>query len=199
MRIATFPKARQFAASPSFFTGPKCSVSIPVQDGLLLDALQQASLSPSVRSIGYRTGPQIECPPVSLAGVVLHREDGLFLLRLGDRPQRSCEENARLAHVMGCHGLRLLERDAADVRREPFFSNVRAVWSCSGRNVPLLVRLKIGLALEEDGPQSIAQLDERVRPKCDLIGSICALACESLVRLDLHAAPLGPRTLVLGT
>lgn len=198
MRIANFPKAGQTEARPSFFTGPKSTVAIPVHDALLLDALQQAALTPSVRAIGYRTGPEVECPRVSLAGVVLHREDGLFLLRIGERPRRSCEENARLEHVMTCHGLRLLERDAADIRGEPFFSNVRAVWSHAGRRVPLLDRLKIGLALEEGGPQSIAELDGRVRPKFDLVAALCALACENLLRLDLEAAYLGPRTMVLG-
>jgi hypothetical protein len=198
MRIAHFPKARQSAARPSFFTGPKCSVAIPVKDALLLDALQQASLTPSVRSIGYRTGPQIECPPVSLAGVVLHREDGLFLLRVGERPQRSPDESARLAHVIECHGLRLLERDGPDLRREPVFSNARAVWSHAGRHVSLVDRLKIGLALEENGPQSIAELEKRARPACDLVGAVCALACENLLRLDIGTAYLGPRTVVLG-
>lgn len=199
MRIATYPKAHQIAACPAFFTGPKCNVAIPVKDGLLLDALQQASLSPSVRSIGYRTGPQLECPPVSLAGVVLHREDGLYLLRVGAQPQRRSEESARLEHVMRRHGLRLLERDAADVHREPFFSNVRAVWSHSGRTVPLLVRLKIGLALEEHGPQALGELEERTRLAGDLVGAVCALACENLLRLDIGTARLGPSTLVLGS
>lgn len=199
MRIANFPKAHQSPARPSFFTGPKSAVAIPVQDVLLLDALQQASLAPSVKSIGYRSGPNIECPPVSLAGVVLHREDGLFLLRIGERPQRSCEENARLAHVMERHGLRLLERDAADIRKEPLFSNARSVWSHAGRHVSLLDRMKIGLVLEESGPQSIAELEKRARPTCDLVGAVSALACENLLRLDLDTAFLGPRTMVLGS
>jgi hypothetical protein len=59
-------------------------------------------------------------------------------------------------------------------------------------------RLKIGLALEEDGPQSIAELEERVRPACDLVAALSALACENLLRLDIEDAHLGPRTTVLG-
>lgn len=200
MRIAHFPNARHPAARPSFFTGPKCSVSIPVHDALLLDALQQASLAFSVRSISYRTGPQLECPHVSLAGPILHREDGMFLLRVSEtRPLRGSDESARLAHVIECHGLRLLERDGPDVRREPLFSNARAVWSHAGRPVSLIDRLKIGLALEEDGPQPIAELEERVRPACDLVAALCALACENLLRLNIEDAHLGPRTIVLGS
>lgn len=199
MRIANFPKTRHSAARPSFFTGPKCAVAIPVHDALLLDALQQASLTPSVRLIDYRTGPQIECPPVSLAGAVLHMDWGLYLLRVGERPQRSPEETARLTHVLDRHGLRLLERDGADVRGEPLFSNARAVWNCAGRHVSLLDRLKIGLALEEHGPQSIAELERRARPACEVLGAVSALACENLLRLDLGTAFLGPRTIVLGS
>jgi len=199
MRIAHFPKARHPVARPSLFTSPKCRVAIPVADAILLDALQQASLAFSVRSIGYRTGPEIECPRVSLAGVVLHREDGVFLLRVSEaRPQRSSDESARLAHVIECHGLRLLELDGNDVRREPRFSNARAVWSHAGRPVSLLDRLKISVALEEHGPQSIAELEERARPAGDLVGALCALACENLLRLDIEVAHLGPRTTVLG-
>jgi hypothetical protein len=196
MRIATFPDARRSVARPMLFTGPKCRVAIPVHDPLLLDALQQASLAASVRSIDYRTGPQIECPPVSLAGVVLHKEEGRFLLRVGDRPHRSPEHEA---HVIGRHGLRLLERGVADIRSEPLFSNARAVWSHAGRHVSLVDRLKIGMALEENGPQSIAQLEECARPACDIVGAVCALACENLLRLDIACAYLGHRTLVLGS
>jgi hypothetical protein len=199
MRIAHFPKARHPVARPLLFTSPKCSVSIPIHHALLLDALQQASLASSVRSIHYRTGPQIECPRLSLAGVVLHREDGAFLLRVSEtRPQRGSDESARLAHVIERHGLRLLERDGPDVRREPLFSNARAVWSRAGRPVSLTDRWKIGWALEEDGPQSIAELGQRVRPACDLVDALCALACENLLRLAIEDAHLGPRTTVLG-
>lgn len=199
MRIVHFPTARHPVARPLLFTGPKCSVAIPVHDALLLDALQQASLASSVRSIHYRTGPQIECPRLSLAGAVLHREDGVFLLRVSEtRPQRSSDEIARLAHVFQCHGLRLLERDAQDVHREPLFSNARTVWSNAGRHVSLMDRLKIAVALEEDGPQPIFKLEERIRPTSDLVAAVCALACENLLRLDIEDAHLGPQTVVLG-
>ncbi|WP_271522215.1 hypothetical protein [Bradyrhizobium sp. CCBAU 53380] len=199
MQTATFPKARS-VARPSFFTGPKCKVAIPVHDPLHLDALLQASLTPSVRTIGYRTGPKIECPtPVSLAGIVLHLDNGLFLLRIGDRRQRSPEDDARLAHVFACHGLRLLERAAADIRGEPLFSNARAVWTHAGRQVSLMDRLRIGMALDEYGPQPIAELERRICPGRDLLAAVCALACENLLRLDIESAALGSRTLVFSS
>jgi hypothetical protein len=197
MRIVQFPKSCNPVARPPLFTSPKCRVAIPIRNVLLRHALEQASLEPSVRAIHYRTGPQIECPRISLAGVVLHREDGAFLLRVCEtRPERSDEEVARLTHVLKRHGLRLLERDAQDMRREPLFSNARAVWSHAGRHVSLMDRLKIAVALEE-GPQSIIELEDRARPTCDVVAKVCALACENLVRLNIQDAPLGPRTIVL--
>jgi hypothetical protein len=199
MRIATVPRAHHSAARPSLFTGPKCAVAVPVHDALHLDTLLQASLTPSVRTIGYRTGPQVECPPVSLAGVVLHMDDGRFLLRIGERPQRDPGEDARLAHVLACHGLRLLERRAADVQREPVFSNARAVWAHAGRQVSLMDRLRIGMALDEYGPQPIAELERRICPGRDVLAAVCALACENLLRLDIETAALGARTLVFGS
>jgi hypothetical protein len=198
MRIVQFPPSCSPVARPPLFTSPKCSVAIPVHDVLLRYALEQASLDSSVRSINYRTGPQIECPRISLAGAVLCRADGAFLLRVCEtRPERSDEEVVRLAHALKRYGLRLLERDAQDMRREPLFSNARAIWSHAGHQVSLMDRLKIAVALE-DGPQSILELEDRARPTCDVVATVCALACENLVRLNLHDAPLGPQTIVLG-
>jgi hypothetical protein len=197
MRLVQFPKARHAVARPLLFTSPKCRVAIPVDDSLLRYALEQASLDSSVRQIDYRTGPQIECPPISLKGVLLRREDGLFLLRVhSSRPTRSEEEEARLSFVLKRHGLRLLQRDAKDICSEPLFSNSRAVWSHAGRHVSLIDRLRIGLAMEQ-GPLPIVELDQRARPGCDVVAAVCALACENLLRLNLDA-PLGPRTMVLG-
>jgi hypothetical protein len=197
MRLVQFPKARNPVARPLLFTSPKCRVAIPVNSPLLRYALEQASLDSSVRQIDYRIGPQIECPPISLAGVVLRREDGSFLLRVHPgRPKRTDDEDARLNFVLERHGLRLLERVAKDICSEPLFSNSRAVWSHAGRHVSLTDRLRIGLAMEQ-GPLPIVELDQRARPGCDVVAAVCALACENLLRLNLDA-PLGPRTMVLG-
>ncbi|MHC2278088.1 hypothetical protein ACVI1J_004912 [Bradyrhizobium diazoefficiens] len=58
-------------------------------------------------------------------------------------------------------------------------------------------RLKIAVALE-DGPQSVIQLQDRTRLTSDVVGAVCALACEGLLRLDIHNTALGPHTIVLG-
>lgn len=189
---------RPRAAVPAFFVSCKCEIEVSIHhQPLLRHALEQAALDPSVRAIRYPTGPIIECPRVSLHGVVLDRVDGRFLLRVYEnRPERSEDELARLSFALERRGLRLLERDASDIRREPLFSNVRMVWSYARYDVSLTDRLRIGLALEEGGPQSLLELEECARPACDTLAAVCALACEDLVRLDIDHIPLGPRTIV---
>ncbi|WP_271672245.1 hypothetical protein [Bradyrhizobium sp. CCBAU 51627] len=135
---------------------------------------------------------------MSLAGVVLRREDGTFLLRVHQTcPERSDEEDARLNFVLQQHGLRLLEWDAKHIHREPLFSNARTVWSHAGRHVSLIDRLKLAVTLEE-GPQTVHELEERARPGCDVVAAVCALACQDLLRLNIEDAHLSPRTVVLG-
>ncbi|MGX1167100.1 hypothetical protein AB7M16_003366 [Bradyrhizobium sp. USDA 372] len=184
-------------AARTFFINPKCDMAIAVNHPLLLHALQQAALDRSVRAIHQQAGPEIDCPQVSLAGVVLDRVDGSFLLGVHEiRPERSVEEAATLEFVLKRHGLRLLERDATDVRQEPLFSNARLAWSFARYHVPITDRLRIALALEDGGPQSVLELEERARPTCDTLAAVCALACQDLVGINISRDPLGPRTIV---
>ena len=185
-------------STPSLFTSAKCRVAVPVDNHLLRCVLEQASLDASVRAIRYRKGPDIQCPPVSATGVILDRVDGTFLLKVyRRRPDRSEEDQARVAYALDCIGLRLLECDEPDIRREPVFSNVRAVWSHRNHHVSLIDRLRIAMALSEHGPQSIAELERRADLSYGL-QAVCALACEDLIKLDISERPLGPRTTVLG-
>ncbi|WP_456854385.1 hypothetical protein [Bradyrhizobium sp. USDA 4501] len=103
---------------------------------------------------------------------------------------------AHTIYALERYGLRLLERDASDIRREPLFTNSRAVWSYARHQVSLLDRQRIGLALEEGGPQSLAELEERARPSRDIVASVCALACADLVSLNIHHLALGRATVV---
>jgi hypothetical protein len=195
MRIT---QLRHQAAAPVLFASPKCRVAIPVCNILLRDALQQASLESSVRAIRYREATDLQGSPVPLTGVVVDRVDGNFLLVVCEAlPARSNEELARLTAALESNGLRLLERDALDIRREPLFSNARLIWSQERYHVSLQDRLRIAAALA-DGPQSILDLEERVRPSCDILAALCALACADLVELNIHDTALGPRTIVLG-
>lgn len=183
--------------APAFFTSPKCKVSIPIRHFLVRDALAQASLDPSVRAINYRQTPDLYGRKEGLNGIVLNRMDGDFLLVVCEtRPSRSDSALAHFAGVLEANGLRLLERDAFDIRREPLFSNARAVWSHEHYHVSVNDRLKIAAALADDGPQSVVDLEERARTSNDILAQLCALACEDLVELNVFEAPLGPRTIV---
>ncbi|MEH2488484.1 hypothetical protein [Bradyrhizobium sp. AZCC 2230] len=186
------------ATSTTFF-GPKCKVAIPIASLLLRDALREASLDAQVRAIHYRKASNLYGTPPSLMSVVLQRIDGDFLLAVCERrPQRSAADYERFAGLLASDGLRLLERDADDIRREPIYSNVREIWSNARCHVSVRDRLKIGAALAEDGPQTILEIEERARPYCDIIAAVCALACEGLVEIDIRDAPLGPRSVVRG-
>ncbi len=191
-------QCRPRAAVPALFVSCKCEIGVPIrQPPLLRYALEQAALDPAVLAIRYRTGPIIECPPLSLHGVVLYRVDGRFLLRVYEtQPETDEGQRARLTYALGRYGLRLLERDLIDIRREPLFTNSRTVWSYARHQVSLLDRLRIGLALEGEGPQSLAELEERAHPTRDIVANICALACADLVSLNIHHAPFGRCTIV---
>jgi hypothetical protein len=191
------PHSFRNRAALTFFSSSKCDMAIPVHDPLLLYALRQAALDPSVRAIHHRTGPEIECPRISLEGIVLDRVDGSFLLRVHEtRPERNAAESAGMAYALKRHGLRLLERDASDIRREPLFSNSRMIWSYARYHVSIPDRLRIALALEDGGPQSIMELEERARTTGDILAAVCALACEDLLCIDAYLEPLGLRTVV---
>jgi hypothetical protein len=180
---------------PTFFTAPKCKLAIPVRDALLRDALLQASLTPAVRAIRYRA-PDLHGAEPSLAGVVLDRTDGSFLLAVcPTRPWRSDEELVRLTALLQRESLGLLVRDAVDIARDPLFSNARLAWSYARYRVPLHDRLKIAAALAEGG-RSILEIEEHARPSCDVLAAVCALACENVLELNIGDAPLGPRTVV---
>ena len=189
---------RHRARARVLFASPKCKVAIPARDLLLRNALRQASLDPSVRAIRYRPTMDLQDPSTQLTGVVLDGLDGTFLLAVCEvPPKRSDGELARLSDALRCNGLRLLERDAQDIKREPLFSNACEIWSHERYHVPLMDRLRISAALDE-GPLSILELEERVRPTSDILAALCALACANLVQLNIFDTPLGSRTTVLG-
>lgn len=179
------------------FDSPKCKASVPVRDPLLKSALQQASLDYAVRSIRYQAGSFLDCPRLSLAGIVLDRMDGLFLLKVYlVKPKRSADEHARIEFALRCNGLQLLERDAREIRTDPLFSNARQVWEHQRDDVSLLARLRISAALAEYGPQPIRDLERRARPNDSILGVVCALACQNLLTLNIQNTPLGPFTMV---
>jgi hypothetical protein len=193
MAIINFPQPDTW----TFFENSKCRVAVPKHDSLLLDAIEQAILDPSVRSVRHRVVTDELLQRLSPNGIVLSRAEGKFLLVVFEQLQRRTDtEAARLADLLRSNGLSLLERDAVNIQTEPFYSNTREIWSRECYHVPLADRLRFAAALGEHGPLSIVDLEARARPSCDTLSAVSALACASLVRLDLRDTRIGPHTLV---
>ena len=124
----------------------------------------------------------------------MDRLDGNFLLGVSEAlPKRSDEELARFTDALRCNGLRLLERDAKDIKREPLFSNVCEIWSHERYHVPLMDRLRIQPHLTRDRSRSSS-----LKSGLAILTALCALACANLVELNIQNTPLRPRSTVLG-
>lgn len=175
----------------------KCKLVVPGYDHLLRCAVEQASLDASVQSIWQCHIADEIIQRLFPHRVILDRIDGEFLLSVSARRQQRTEaENSCLARTLRDRGLQLLERDAVDIQTEPFFSNTRVVWSFHRYHVSLLDRLRFSVALAEDQPLSIINLEARARPSCNTLAAVCALACAGLLQLSLDDSPIGPHTAV---
>ena len=142
-------------AGPTVFVSPKCRAAIQIFNPLLRYAIQQASLEPDVQAI--RKSSDLMGPQIPLKGVVIERADGaVFLTVCEKKPSRSNAELGQLIRALAANGLRLLERDASDIKSEPLFSNAREVWSHQRYPVTLKDRLKITAVLHEEGHKRLS-------------------------------------------
>lgn len=179
------------------FVSVKCArAAIPVRHPLVLDALVQAALDPTVRSIDYMPVARTELATVKVDAIAIERDDGRFYLDVVEaRPRRSISHRRMVAQALLDLGLRALVRTESDVLREPRCTNARTVWECAGRPIEIGLRLQVLGALTDDGAMPLADLLSRVRSNRDPAEAVLAMACADLIELDLVSAPLGPRTL----
>jgi hypothetical protein len=190
-------KSHAAASALNFFTSAKTRVPIQNNGGLVRDALIQATLDPKIRSIDFVEGTSLGASQVDLDAIVVDRDDGRFILDvIPGRVLRGLEE-AELAEM----ALRLLDLtpvvvSAADIRREPLFSNARQIWACSQRPIHIGMRLRILRTLSDEGPMSLDQLCSMVEGPQDLASSVFALACPDLIEIEIKTEPLGPATRV---
>jgi hypothetical protein len=91
---------RHRGAIPALFVSCKCEIAIPIHRPLLRDAVQQAALEPAVRAIQFRRSPDIECPRISLHGVVLDRVDGRFASTRIRKTTPAQRRGARSRHLL---------------------------------------------------------------------------------------------------
>ncbi|WP_235885744.1 hypothetical protein [Bradyrhizobium niftali] len=170
------------------FISAKATSPIPARHPALRDALIQASLDPHVRSI-------VHVP--SADAIALQRDDGRFLLDVVPARRIRTSEEQQLAQIAVADlGLKSMVLTAEEVRREPRFTNGRLVWSHRNTPVPVGLRLRILLALRDEGPMPLGELLKSILSEVDPAPAVMALACANLVELDLLSQPLGPTTIV---
>jgi hypothetical protein len=185
------------AASGHLFVSAKTSTAVPARHLLVRDALIEASLCPTVRSIDYIAAARVEAASVKLNAVVIARDDGRFVLDVVEaRPLRDIDAEGLVQIALRDLGLTPLTITRADIHREPKFTNAKLVWHYRMHPVGISLRMRILGILAEDGPMSLARLLAAIHSDRDPSPAILALACSDLVEIDLVSRPLGPATIV---
>lgn len=177
------------------FVSVKCGGSVPMRHHLMRDALVQAALDPSIRSIGYL--PTIPTTPSTwdVDAIVIERDGRRCYLDIVEaRPRRSIAQRLMVAQALLDLGLRPLVRTESELMREPRCTNARTVFEYNSRPVDVELRLQILSALTEDGAMPLGELLSRLRSHRDPVTAVMSLACSDIIELDLESTPLGPRT-----
>lgn len=188
--------SRAAQGASTLFISAKTTVAIPTTCSLVRDALVQATLDPSVRSIDFLAQARVDATPVALDATIIVRDDGRFVLDVVPaRPVRDVEHEGLALIAYSRLDLTLITLTAADIKREPRFANSRLVWSYRLSPVGITLRMRVLQILADDGPMSLARLLSAVRSDRDPNPAIMALACSDLIELDLVSRPLGPQTI----
>jgi hypothetical protein len=184
------------AASSYLFLSAKTSTAIPARSLLVRHALIAASLDPTVRSIDYIASARVASQSIKLNAVVIHRDDGGYVLDvLEARPLRDIDAEGLAQIALRDLGLTPLTITREDIEREPRFTNSTLVWFYRMHPVGISLRMRILGNLAEDGPMTLARLLSSIQSDRDPSPAIMALACSDLLELDLVTRPLGPQTI----
>jgi hypothetical protein len=186
----------QIGIRADLFISAKTSTAIPARHPLVLDALVQTTLDPQVRALEFIPTATVGTSPVALKAIVVVRDDGRFHLDVVEaRPVRNIETEGLALLALDRLGLIPLTLTAADIKREPRFGNSRLVWSYKLHPVGIGLRMRVLQVLLDDGPMTLARLLSSIRSERDPSPAIMAMACSSLIELDLVSQPLGPLTI----
>jgi hypothetical protein len=184
------------ASASTLFVSAKTSVAIPAAFPLVLDALVQASLDPSVRAIEFIPQARVAATQIDLNTIVIVRDDGRFYLDVvAGRPLRDDEDEGLALIALADLGLTPITLTATDIKREPRFANSRLVWSHRLCPVGFSMRMAVLQILSDDGPMALSRLLSSVRGDRDPSPAVLAMACSDLIELDLVSRPLGPDTI----
>lgn len=188
------------SVGPHFVITPKAQTAIPVATYLEYDAVIQSALDSAVTELSYvgdiRLGGRLHA-----LGCILIVRDGVpFALDLVDPGgvRTLDEEGLRLLafETLGASPLRL---SRAEIEAGPRCENARTVWENSRHRVRISARHSILDALDCAGVLPLRSFDARRE-------DVFALACETVVDIDLDAAdiadadvrlsagPIGPRS-----
>jgi hypothetical protein len=188
--------SRAAPAATRLFISAKTTVAIPATCPLVRDALIQATLDSSVRTIEFLAQARVDSTEVDLDATIIVRDDGCFVLDVVPaRPIRDVEQEGLALIAYSQLGLKQLTLTAADIKREPRYANSRLVWSYRLAPVGISMRMAVLQILADDGPMSLARLLSAIRSDRDPNPAIMALACSDLIELDLVSRPLGPLTI----
>lgn len=175
----------------------KCLTAIPTRTSLHRDALIQSVLDPHVRSAEFLKEVRFGADVITVNSIVLRRDDGAYMLDIvGASARRDVDQEETLYFGLKSLGLSLLRLDAADIRREPKLSSAREIWSHRTFDVPLRDRMRILSALSEYGPRPIVSLEDIIQSRFELSASVCRLACDDLVEIDVATRALSPNSIV---
>jgi hypothetical protein len=188
--------SRAAPAATSLFISAKTTVAIPATCPLVRDALIQATLDPSVRTIEFLAQARVDATQVDLDAIIIVRDDGRFVLDVVPaRRVRDVEQEGLALIAYSRLGLSPITLTAADIKREPRFANSRLVWSYRLAPVGISMRMAVLQVLADDGPMALSRLLSSLRSDRDPNPAIMSLACSDLIELDLISRPLGPHTI----
>jgi hypothetical protein len=190
-------QTQQINRPSSIFQSAKTAEGIPHLGGLVHDALVQNTLAPAVRAIGYIGTATAGSREIDVAAITITRDDGRYHLDIVPaRPLRSIVDDHLARQALCDLGLMSIEVTAADIMSEPRFSSARAVWTYRRCAVSLDMRMKIKMALAEEGPLSLHHLCTLVQGPEDPFSCVLSLACCDALQIDLLSEPIGPQTII---
>lgn len=179
------------------FTSAKAACAIRARHPALHEALVQATLDPSVRSIGYQEKATVGAADVTVDAVILQQDDGRYLLDVVPaRRLRDLEQEGLVRLALRELGLQVKTVTMEDLRAQPRRGNAAFVWTYHNRTVPVGIRMRVLQVLRDDGPMELGRLLEGLRADRDPAPAVMSLACDDLIELDLASQRLGPGSMV---
>jgi len=183
----------------ALFVSFKTAQAIPGARARRRDFLIQSTLDAGVRRIAYHPTVVVDDRVVRTDAIVVHRDDGRFVVDFVDARIPEDTQGEGLMHLgfdLECTGI--LAVTTADILREPLLSAARGVWRHAWLPIAADDRKQVLDALETEGPIPIRALNGLVATRRDPRMVVYALACEGSVAMDLTLG-LDGRTLVRGT